>query len=119
MRVAVNRDRAVAIIASTGMILTWLANAASPRPEPALSSPPSGARAERVVPDAASALAFDVEREAERLRLRVADAPAPRRSGRNPFRFVERRAPGPSRPLRPAPAASESDAAADRCRQCC
>ena len=31
----VNRDRAVAIVASTGMILTWLANAASPRPEPA------------------------------------------------------------------------------------
>lgn len=92
------------------MILTWLANAASPRPEPAFSSPSPGPRAERVVPDAASALAFDVEREAERLRLRVASAPAPRRSGRNPFKFVERRAPVPARFVRTAPAASESDA---------
>ena len=93
------------------MILTWLANAASPRPEPAVSSPSPAPRAERVVADAASALAFDVEREAERLRLRVADAPAPRRAGRNPFQFVERRAPEPARPFRPVPAAGRSDAA--------
>ena len=90
--IAVNRDRALAIVASTGMILTWLANAASPRPEPAFvpeSRPQAGAPV-RPDPDAATALSFDVERETERLRVRVADAPAPRRSGRNPFRFAER-----------------------------
>jgi hypothetical protein len=93
----VNRDRAVAIVASTGMILTWLANAASPRPEPVA---PGAAPQASAAPVAAGAsdLAFDMERETERLRLRIADAPGPRRSGRDPFRFAERRiAPVPRR----------------------
>jgi hypothetical protein len=80
------------------MILTWLASAASPRPEPAIQTPLQSAQAApsaRAAPDTASALAFDVEREAQRLRLRVADTPAPRRSGRDPFRFQEQRAPEP------------------------
>jgi hypothetical protein len=81
------------------MILTWLANVASPRPEPAIQSPPAVQRASPA-PDTASALAFDVEREAQRLRLRLADAPVPRRTGRDPFKFQESRmveAPQPGR----------------------
>ena len=96
---AVNRDRAVAIVTSTGMILTWLATVASPRPEPALSPPPvaqvrAGATGR---PDPTDALSFDVERESARLRVRMAEAPAPRRSGRDPFRFAERRPVEPAR----------------------
>jgi hypothetical protein len=91
------------------MIVTWLANAASPRPEPAGAQPGRApvAGPARAGPDTAAALAFDVEREAGRLRLRVADAPAPRRSGRNPFRFAERAVETPAplgRPVSVAPA---------------
>jgi hypothetical protein len=92
MLLAVNRDRAVAIVASTGMILTWLANAASPRPEPAGSqAPPRAVATGEVTPSESAALTFDMERETERLRHRLAASPGPARSGRDPFRFGERR----------------------------
>jgi hypothetical protein len=113
--VTVNRDRALAVVASTGMILTWLANAATPRPEPARfdAERVAGVAGPRVDPvqEATDVLAFDVEREGERLRVRVANSPVPRPSGRDPFQFGTPRVPPPRRLARLAPMAPAVTAA--------
>lgn len=82
---AVTRDRLALLVTSSALLMSWLSAPATPTPAPA-SAP--AAVIQQPQPDATTSLAFDVERETDKLRERVSSAPAPRRPGRDPFRFA-------------------------------
>jgi hypothetical protein len=98
--------RAAAYIGGTILLVAWLASAAGvSRHQPAV----------RVVPPSAEAvqldtLAGDVQSQASRLRTRLAAAPAPHASLRNPFMFGAPEA--PVRRARPAVEPSSIEPAA-------
>lgn len=95
--------RAAAYIGGATLLLAWLASASGvarqPRPVRAPSRPGDAAVLQTI--------ASDVQSQASRLRQRLATAPAPRGSVRNPFAFdtregrVARRAPLPVVPHSP------------------
>jgi hypothetical protein len=65
------------------LLIAWLASAASaPAPGDRQAPPPPAATS------GTEALAADVQRQAERLRARLLEAPAPRAPIRNPFAFA-------------------------------
>jgi hypothetical protein len=108
----VNRDRLALLVTSSALLMSWLSAPATPTPEPAarpVVAPPPAASTQ----DPTTALAFDVEKEGDRLRARVASAPSPKRPGRDPFRFGDP-APRELPPARPvvAPPAAAADAVA-------
>jgi hypothetical protein len=85
--------RVVAVLGGIALLIAWLASAASaPAPAPRQESPPAAT-------SGTETLAADVQRQAERLRARLLEAPAPRAPIRNPFAFapVEPRAVRPRR----------------------
>ena len=96
------------------MILTWLANAASPRPDPGIpEAGPQATAAHDARVDASVAVAFDVERETQRLRQHVTETPGPRRSGRDPFAFASRRVEAPDRRAVPRLAVASTPASSE------
>lgn len=95
---AMTRDRLALFLTSSALLVSWLSMPAWPTPDTGSESP--SPRQVRPPPaDPASELAFDVVRETERLRLRVAAAPGPRRGGRDPFTFGVARRPASRPPL--------------------
>jgi len=94
------RGRLAALLLGAALCGAWLASAAGvPRQA-------REARAAPREPQAAQfdALATDMQAQAGRLRDRLAQAPAPRPSMRNPFRFAERSASAVRAPRAKAPA---------------
>lgn len=90
------RDRLALLVTSSALLVSWLSSPAWPT-TPATSQPlppPDVTTPQEPVEE----LAFDVARETERLRERMASVPTPRRGGRDPFRFQASR-PAISRPL--------------------
>jgi hypothetical protein len=91
-------QRAAAYIGGAALLCAWLASAASTArrtPPQTVPAVPHGAQSQT------EALARDVQRQAERLRKRLAAAPIPQRPPRNPFAFKER--PEPPRRREPMP----------------
>ncbi len=97
--------RAVAYIGGASLLLAWLAVASGDdpqRPRPARDAPP------REDAQVLQRIASDVQAQAARLRKRLATAPAPDRSLRNPFAFGLGE-PIPSRGRAPVAAAVVAD----------
>ena len=92
------RGRIAALLLGAAVCGAWLASAAGVTRQARTARTPPRA------PEAAQfdALATDMQAQSGRLRERLAQAPAPRDTTRNPFRFAERRvrsAPAPRPPL--------------------
>jgi hypothetical protein len=71
------------------LLLAWLASASGLVPQP----PPLAEHQTPVETSGTASLAADVHAQAERLKTRMASAPAPQSPTRNPFVFVAREAP--------------------------
>jgi hypothetical protein len=95
--------RAAAVYGVGGVLLVACLAAANMPQEADPVSPSRTARAARPAPDA---LALEVSTQAERLRARMAQAPSPGVTNRNPFSF------GTARAARSAPSAAHATAAA-------
>jgi len=97
--------RAAAYLGGGMLLAAWLASAAGVGRTPSIP-PVASLSSEAVQLDA---IASDVQTQAFRLRQRLAVAPAPRASIRNPFEFVAVSPPTPSakRPAAFAPAAAD------------
>ena len=87
------RGRIAALLLGTAVCTAWLASAAG------VTRQARAARATPREPDASQfdALASDVQTQAGRLRARLAQAPTPRDTTRNPFRFADRQPRAPQR----------------------
>lgn len=98
-------SRAAALVAGAGLVAAWLAAAADRQTPPVVS----GADRDSTALVRAEQLAQEIESQAARLRTRLASAPQPAPSERNPFSFQV----SPPRPTRmPVAAASVDDPAA-------
>lgn len=103
--------RGIWFVGGAGLLAAWLAAAASDR-----APQPAGAPASGPSPlDRAEQVARDIEAQSSRMRARLASAPRPQDSGRNPFVFEQRRALEPAAGVRllPLPAAADGADAAD------
>jgi hypothetical protein len=76
-------SRGVLFVGGAALLAAWLAAAADRARQPVETPAPRDASAL----DRADALARDIQAQAARLRARLAAAPVPRASGRNPFTF--------------------------------
>jgi len=96
--------RGIWVVGGAGLLAAWLAAAASDRaPQPA-HAPASGPSPL----DRAEQVAREIEAQSSRMRARLASAPRPQDSGRNPFLFEQRRTLEPAAGVRllPLPAAA-------------
>lgn len=75
-------SRAAALVAGAGLVAAWLAAAADHQPSPAVTAARDSTALAR-----AEQLAQEIESQATRLRARLAAAPQPSASDRNPFSF--------------------------------
>jgi hypothetical protein len=91
-----------ALIGGGALFAAWLATAAGMRDAPPRPAPSRTAERTAVDP-----VAEDVQAQAERLRVRLEAAPAPRRPSRNPFDFASAPRPERSRAF-PPDASSDS-----------
>lgn len=90
------------------MLASWLVSTATSRPQPPPASAPRTSTTRPSSRDVAiDSLARDADHETTRLRERLADAPTPRRSGRDPFRFGSVPAPRERRGVAPLAAVAE------------
>ncbi len=95
--------KSTAVISGAGILATWFFSM------PAIHSPATGAIAPAARPPQTTASTIDIQREADRLQVRVHQVPQHiETSTRNPFRFGARPAPAarPSGTSGPAPAAA-------------
>ncbi len=99
-------DRKTVVLAIAVLLASWLMSDATSRPQVSVTVPPAVAQREANRDLAIDSLAREVSQETSRLRERLSEAPPPRRSGRDPFRFGA--APAPHRARR-APAPVEVD----------
>jgi hypothetical protein len=92
--------KSTAVISGAGILATWFFSM------PAVQSPSTGTIAPAASPAQATASAIDIQREADRLQVRVHQQPQYVETSRNPFRFGARPAPaaGPSATSGPAAA---------------
>ena len=90
------------------MLASWLVSTATSRPQPSAPPAPGTSAARPSSRDVAiDSLARDADHETMRLRERLAEAPMPRRSGRNPFRFRGAPMPRERREVAPPTEAAE------------
>jgi hypothetical protein len=93
--------KSTAVISGVGVLATWFYSM------PAIHSPATGAIAPAARPAETAVSTIDIQREADRLQVRVHQVPQYVETSRNPFRFGARPAPAarPSGTSGPAPAA--------------
>lgn len=94
--------RSTAVVSGAGLLATWLASAP---PSPFQTPRTQVATASRASQQTA-AMAADIQREADRLRVRLREDPVFREPSRNPFRFAPRARVAPA-PREPAPTITE------------
>ena len=92
--------KSTAVISGVGVLATWFYSM------PAIHSPATGAIAPAARPAETAVSTIDIQREADRLQVRVHQVPQYVETSRNPFRFGARPAPAahPSGTSGPAPA---------------
>ena len=93
--------KSTAVISGVGVLATWFYSM------PAIHTPATGAIAPAARPPQTAVSTIDIQREADRLQVRVHQVPEYVETSRNPFRFGARPAPAarPSGTSGPAPAA--------------
>ena len=99
-------DRNTVVLATAVLLASWLMSGATSRPQVSAPVLPGVAQRSANRDMAIDSLTREVSQEASRLRERLAEAPTPRRSGRDPFRFG---AAPVRRPVRRAPASVEAE----------